>query len=169
MAGTKVPLSAYRSFNVLYSNGHCTCDSQFCRHSLKFTIKMDVLDSIRSVTTLHLQDSSRRSTCPKPQRSLPKLPSRNSLSPFVKIVSYLSPPLTWVRYADASDLGASVRDNYESKKVEYETEIAGLLGFPVKINIDVNAVWAYAQDMGASQAGSTFTGSARFLYEAYAY
>jgi len=51
-----------------------------------------------------------------------------------------------------------LRDNYESKKAEYETEIAALLGFPVKINIDVNAVWAYARDMGASQAGSTFTG-----------
>ena len=64
---------------------------------------------------------------------------------------------------DSFDLVPSVRDNYESKKAEYETEISGLLGFPLKISIDVNAVWAYAQDMGASQAGSTFTGSARFL------
>lgn len=40
-----------------------------------------------------------------------------------------------------------------------------MLGFPVKINIDVNAVWAYAQDMGAGQAGSTFTGSAKYLLQ----
>ncbi|KAF8951695.1 hypothetical protein BDZ97DRAFT_1683740 [Flammula alnicola] len=51
-----------------------------------------------------------------------------------------------------------VRDNFESKKSDYESTIAGLLGFPVTINIDVNAVWAYGEALAATQAGGTFSG-----------
>jgi hypothetical protein len=98
------------------------------------------------------------STCPKLQHSPPKLPSRNSLSPFAKLVSrrFFFHQHEHSKLTPVSD--APVRDDYESKKADYETEISELLGFPVKININVNAVWAYAQDAAATQAGSTFSG-----------
>ncbi|KAF9476948.1 hypothetical protein BDN70DRAFT_862444 [Pholiota conissans] len=37
-----------------------------------------------------------------------------------------------------------VRDNFEAKKEDYESTIAGHLGFPVKIEFETNAVAAYA-------------------------
>ncbi|KAH9478624.1 hypothetical protein JR316_0009081 [Psilocybe cubensis] len=66
------------------------------------------------------------------------------------------PPVEKLPLAVRKDL----RDNYESKKGDYETEIADVLGFPIAINIDVNAVWAYAETLSLSseQAGRTFTG-----------
>jgi len=51
-----------------------------------------------------------------------------------------------------------IRDQWESKKADYESQIAGVLGFPVAININVNAVWAYGESLSATQAGSTFSG-----------
>ena len=55
-------------------------------------------------------------------------------------------------------LDPTVRDDYEAKRADYETEISDLLGFPMKINIDVNAVWAYAQNVSTTHAGSTLAG-----------
>ncbi|PPQ84120.1 hypothetical protein CVT25_003333 [Psilocybe cyanescens] len=52
----------------------------------------------------------------------------------------------------------NLRDNYESKKDDYESDINDVLGFALAINIDVNAVWAYGESLSAEQAGSTFTG-----------
>ncbi|KAJ3513001.1 hypothetical protein NLJ89_g3186 [Agrocybe chaxingu] len=51
-----------------------------------------------------------------------------------------------------------LRDNFESKKEEFESQINEILGVAVKINIEPNAVWAYAEASGASSAGSTIAG-----------
>ncbi|KDR80203.1 hypothetical protein GALMADRAFT_62602 [Galerina marginata CBS 339.88] len=51
-----------------------------------------------------------------------------------------------------------IRDNWDSKKEDFETQIADALGFPVTINVNVNEVWAYADSLSATQAGSTFSG-----------
>ena len=68
-------------------------------------------------------------------------PSRSSPSPSEKIVSYRSRP---------SDLStnalSSVRDNYDSKKEDYEAQISELLGTKWVINISPQELWAYVTD-----------------------
>ncbi|TFK32333.1 hypothetical protein BDQ12DRAFT_773579 [Crucibulum laeve] len=49
-------------------------------------------------------------------------------------------------------------DNFESKKTDFESEIGKLLDTAFTININANAVWAYAEGLSASSAGGTFSG-----------
>ncbi|KAF8918699.1 hypothetical protein CPB85DRAFT_1213595 [Mucidula mucida] len=50
----------------------------------------------------------------------------------------------------------SVRDDFESKKAEFEEQIAKLLSVPAfKINYDVPAIWAYNAPDSRSEAGYT--------------
>lgn len=49
-----------------------------------------------------------------------------------------------------------VRDNFESKKADFEAQITKLLGTDFKINYNVGAIWAYNQD-DRSSAGYTLS------------
>ncbi|KAF9525071.1 hypothetical protein CPB83DRAFT_944566 [Crepidotus variabilis] len=51
-----------------------------------------------------------------------------------------------------------LRDNFETKKADWESEIAGQLGFPLSINFDAQAIWPYAEENGATGAGTIFAG-----------
>jgi hypothetical protein len=79
---------------------------------------------------------------------------KSSLSLFVETVSSVAfkSPLTHV-----TDPVPIVREEFESKKEEYETTIAGLLGFPVTISLDVNAICAYA-DLSSASVGTLLAG-----------
>lgn len=57
-----------------------------------------------------------------------------------------------------TDCFYTVRDNYESKKEEYEIQISELLGTPFVLNINANEVWAYNPLDSGSSPGGTFTG-----------
>ncbi|KAF8182071.1 hypothetical protein BJ912DRAFT_1124812 [Pholiota molesta] len=68
----------------------------------------------------------------------------------------------WKPKPPVEKLPLAVRKNgysreFESKKEEYETTIAGLLGFPVTISLDVNAICAYA-DLSSASVGTLLAG-----------
>ena len=52
---------------------------------------------------------------------------------------------------------AVVRDNYDSKKIDFESQITTLLGFPVTLNIDPGAILAYAK-IDSGSAGALISG-----------
>ncbi|KIY66245.1 hypothetical protein CYLTODRAFT_399011 [Cylindrobasidium torrendii FP15055 ss-10] len=63
-----------------------------------------------------------------------------------------------------------VRDTYESRREEWESEIATLLGEPIKLNFNPNEVWAYNLDGSSSSAGYTLKSYAEgFIYALKSY
>ena len=49
----------------------------------------------------------------------------------------------------------AVRDEWENKKADIESQLETIFGFPIKFNFNPSVVWAYAEASGASDAGST--------------
>lgn len=50
-----------------------------------------------------------------------------------------------------------VRDAWEAKKPEYETEISSLLGTAWTIKANVNLIYVYAEDSYKDRVGSVIT------------
>jgi len=79
------------------------------------------------------------------------LPSRSCLSPSVKTVGVAFTDVSCIRVLIASSI---VRDNFESEKSKFESQIAEKLGIPAfKTSFNMNEVWAYSTE-GSSSAGS---------------
>jgi hypothetical protein len=52
-----------------------------------------------------------------------------------------------------------LRDNFESKKADFDQDLSDLLGFPMTFNFDINGTWAYAEEasINPTRAGGTYS------------
>ncbi|KIM46757.1 hypothetical protein M413DRAFT_23115 [Hebeloma cylindrosporum] len=83
---------------------------------------------------------------------MPKAPVFTPKAPIEKL------PLAVRKASSSSYFFFHQHDHSMLMHVSWCYKISGLLGFPLKINTNVNAVWAYAQSDTATQASSTFAG-----------